>query len=120
MATKYEVEFWKGQNRQLAELLHRSTKEKADLTAKMLDNSEEAKTARAVADGLEWQVEELQAENERLYRLVRIMAFCMQDGKECDGCPLNGAQVPVAIGQDFACDGLYELLKEEVVGRWGS
>lgn len=120
MATKYEVELWKGQTRQLAELLRRNTKEKVDLTAKMLESSEEAKTARAVADGLEWQVEELQADNERLWRLVRIMAFCMQDGKDCDDCELNDAPMPVAIGRDFKCDGLYELLKDEVVGRWHS
>ena len=120
MATKYEVELWKEQCRKLTAALDRSIKEKQDLTARIMDNSEEAKTARAVADGLEWQLEELQADNERLLRLVRIMAFCMQDGKDCDECLLNGAQMPIAIGQDSICDGLYELLKEEVAGRWSS
>ena len=120
MATKYEVELWKEECRKLTAALNQSLKEQQDLTARIMDNSEEAKTARAVADGLEWQVKELQADNERLWRLVRIMAFCMQDGKDCDDCALNDAQMPVALGQDFACDGLYELLKEEVVGRWHS
>ena len=120
MATKYEVEFWKERCRKLVEALNRITDDNLAMTARLFDNSEEAKTARAVADGLEWQVEELQAENERLYRLVRIMAFCMQDGKDCDDCALNDAPMPIAIDPNFACDGLYELLKEEVVGRWHS
>ena len=66
MATKAEVEFWKDKCRKLTAALDRSIKDKDELTARLWDNSEEAKTARAVADGLEWRVEELEVENARL------------------------------------------------------
>ena len=69
MATKREVDFWKDQCRELTAALDRSLKDKHALTARIWDNSEEAKTARAIADGLEWQVEELEAENAKLREL---------------------------------------------------
>lgn len=85
MATKYEVELWKEQCRKLTAALDRSWEEKLALTARIRDNSEEAKTAKAVADGLEWQVEELQEENAKLRELVRMMQHFEELG--CCGCP---------------------------------
>ena len=80
MATKAEVEFWKDQCRKLTAALDRSLKDKHALIARIWDNSEEAKTARAVADGLEWQVEELQAENVKLRKLVQdVLPFIAEE-----------------------------------------
>lgn len=75
MATKREVDFWKDQCRELTAALDRSREDKHALTARIWDNSEEAKTARAIADGLEWQVEELEAENAKLRELCERAAI---------------------------------------------
>lgn len=73
MATAYEVDQWKDRCRRLTALLDKSRNEKEALTRRIRDNSEEAKTARALADGLEWEVEDLKVENEKLRELVRDM-----------------------------------------------
>ena len=71
MATAYEVDQWKDRCRRLTALLDKSRREKEELTRRIRDNSEEAKTARAIADGLEWEVDDLKAENAKLRELVR-------------------------------------------------
>lgn len=82
MATAYEVDQWKDRCRRLTALLDKSRNEKEALTRRIRDNSEEAKTARALADGLEWEVDDLKAENEKLRELVHDMWL---DGMcECD------------------------------------
>ena len=77
MATAYEVDQWKDRCRMLTALLDKSRSEKEALTRRIRDNSEEAKTARAIADGLEWEVEDLKAENlqlrQRVDKLIRIL-----------------------------------------------
>jgi hypothetical protein len=84
MATAYEVDQWKDRCRRLTALLDKSRREKEELTRRIRDNSEEAKTARAIADGLEWEVEDLKAENAELRELVRDM---WRDGMcDCDEC----------------------------------
>ena len=77
MATAYEVDQWKDRCRRLTALLDKSRSEREALTRRIRDNSEEAKTARAIADGLEWEVEDLKAENlqlrQRMDKLIRIL-----------------------------------------------
>lgn len=83
MATAYEVDQWKDRCRMLTALLNKSRSEKEALTRRIRDNSEEAKTARAIADGLEWEVEDLKAQNAKLKELVRDMYGC---GDSCTHC----------------------------------
>ena len=52
----------------------------------------------------------LERENAKLRELVRIMAYCMQYERECDGCALNGGSD--AITEHAGCDGLRELMRE--------
>ena len=61
MATKAEVEQWK-------------------------DLSDETEAAKAIADGLEWQVEELQAENAKLRELVSGLMCCPVYQDACVKC----------------------------------
>ena len=82
MATAYEVEQWKDRCRRLTSLLDKSRREKEELTRRIRDNSEEAKAARAIADGLEWEVDDLKAENEKLRELVRYMYRCYVRGHD--------------------------------------
>lgn len=54
-----------------------------------------------------------EAENAKLRELVRIMAYCMQEGTDCDGCKLNGgAGRNEALDAFWACDGLYDRMRE--------
>lgn len=99
MATKEEVERLKDGNRMLMAALNRSMKDKLDLTARIKDNSDEAEAAKAIADGLEWQVEELQAENAKLRELVEDMlrAWWACDDESCvHHCECDaGEEMPV-------------------------
>lgn len=52
----------------------------------------------------------LQAENAKLLELVLILAYCMSDGRDCDRCALNGADMPTP--RISACDELPEMLRE--------
>ena len=70
MATAYEVDQWKDICRNLTSLLDKSRREKEELTRRIRDNSEEASTARAIADGLEWEVDDLKAQNAKLRELL--------------------------------------------------
>jgi hypothetical protein len=54
--------------------------------------------------------ERLQAENARLRELVRVMAYCMQYERECDGCRLNGADGTITA--PVGCDGLLDRMRE--------
>ena len=52
-------------------------------------------------------------ENARLRELVRVMAYCMHEGKDCDGCKLNdGAGRIEALDAAWACDGLHDRMRE--------
>lgn len=57
-------------------------------------------------------IREYVAENTKLHKLVRIMAYCMHDGRECDQCALNGADMNVEVNQLLACDELYRRIME--------
>ena len=50
------------------------------------------------------------SENDRLRELVRVMAYCMQYERECDGCRLNGADG--IITAPVGCDGLLDRMHE--------
>lgn len=50
------------------------------------------------------------AENANLRELVRILAYCMSDGRDCDRCALNGADMPTP--RISACDSLPEMLRD--------
>lgn len=54
--------------------------------------------------------ERLNDENEKLRELVRILAYCMSEERDCDRCTLNGADMPTPIIS--ACDSLPDLLRE--------
>lgn len=95
MATAYEVDQWKDRCRRLTALLDKSRNEKEALTRRIRDNSEETKAARAIADGLAWEVEDIKAENEKLRALVSDMLRTYRNvGMICEGC-----------GYEMGCDG---------------
>ena len=50
------------------------------------------------------------AENAKLRELVSAMAYCMQYGRECDGCRLNGADGTITA--PVGCDGLLDRMRE--------
>jgi hypothetical protein len=49
-------------------------------------------------------------ENAKLRELMRVMAYCMQHGRECDGCRLNGADGTITA--PVGCDGLLDRMRE--------
>ena len=53
---------------------------------------------------------DLQAENAKLKELVRVMAYCMQCERDCDGCAMNGADGPIT--ELAGCDGLRDRMRE--------
>lgn len=59
-------------------------------------------------DGL--YIKELQVENAKLRELVRVMAYCMQYERECDGCGMNGAGGTITA--PAGCDGLLDRMRE--------
>lgn len=61
------------------------------------------KQARAVRD-------RLKAENAKLRELVRVMAYCMQEFRDCDGCAANGADG--AVTAPSGCDWLRDRMRE--------
>ena len=50
------------------------------------------------------------AENAKLRELVRVMAYCMQQGRDCDGCAANGADG--AATAPSGCDWLRDRMRE--------
>lgn len=73
MATAAEVEHWKGQ---LRDAIGRENKLRraCDEAMRLMHKAEDARaTLRAVADGLTWQVEELEDEAERLGRYIAFL-----------------------------------------------
>lgn len=60
----------------------------------------------------ECDASDFEADNAKLRELVRTMAYCMQDPKDCDKCSMNGARMRLEIDPLFACDGLYDKLRE--------
>ena len=55
-------------------------------------------------------IREYVVENAKLMKLVRVMAYCMQHERDCDGCAMNGADG--AITALSGCDGLLDRLRE--------
>lgn len=107
---------------QLAEL-KRVAESKQDIIDHMRDaNAENARlrerittqkqTIQAYRDeSREWRevAERAQAKNEQLRELVRVLCYCMQHGRECDGCRLNDADGTITA--PVGCDGLHERLR---------
>lgn len=50
------------------------------------------------------------AENAELRELVRVVVYCMQYERECDGCRLNGADGTITA--PVGCDGLFDRMRE--------
>ena len=50
-----------------------------------------------------------------LFKLARIMAYCMQHERDCDGCRLNGADGTITA--PVGCDGLLDRMRELEVAR---
>ena len=61
-------------------------------------------------DTLIREADELQAENAELRELVRVMAYCMQEFRDCDGCAANGADG--AVTAPSGCDWLRDRMRE--------
>ena len=55
-------------------------------------------------------LEKLEAENARLREMVRILAYCMSEDRNCDRCVFNGADMPTP--RISACDSLPDRLRE--------
>ena len=62
------------------------------------------------ADWQDREMERLEAENAELRELVRVMAYCMQQGRDCDGCAANGADG--AVTAPSGCDWLRDRMRE--------
>ena len=58
----------------------------------------------------ERHIEEVEAENDKLRELVDGMAYCLQHGRECDGCRLNGADGTITA--PVGCDGLLDRMRD--------
>ena len=56
------------------------------------------------------KIAELGQENAELRELVRVMAYCMQQGRDCDGCAANGADG--AATAPSGCDWLRDRMRE--------
>lgn len=56
------------------------------------------------------ELRRLQAENAKLLKLVRVMTYCMQHERDCDGCAMNGADGTITALS--GCDGLLDRLRE--------
>lgn len=52
----------------------------------------------------------LEHECDNLRELVRVMAYCMQHERECDGCSMNGSAG--IITEHAGCDELLAHLRE--------
>lgn len=50
------------------------------------------------------------AENVKLWELVNVMAYCMQQDRDCDGCATNGADGVVTAPS--GCDWLRDRMRE--------
>lgn len=55
-------------------------------------------------------IEDLRKENAKLRELVRILAYCMSEDRDCDKCVLNGADMPTP--RISACDSLPDRMRE--------
>ena len=55
-------------------------------------------------------VAELEEQNAKLRELVRVMAYCMQQVRDCDGCAANGADG--AVTAPSGCDWLRDRMRE--------
>ena len=58
--------------------------------------------------GIATAAESLEAENTKLRELVRIMAYCMQHERECDGCRINGADG--TITEPVGCVSMFDRM----------
>lgn len=65
---------------------------------------------KAHNEAVERQIATEQVENAKLLELVRVMFYCMQYERECDGCRMNGADG--AVTELVGCDGLRDRMRE--------
>ncbi len=80
MATKAEVEQWKGILRKQLEV-GRHVRAKAEEAMRIAVEAERNKQiASAISDGLQWRVDELENENAKLRELVADMWFWSYEG----------------------------------------
>lgn len=84
MATKAEVEFWKDMCRKLTGIMDRQDEIYTEVMSRLNARTEELKSLQAIVDGLEWQVEDLQAENDKLRELVRD--YYIYEHSSCYSC----------------------------------
>lgn len=62
------------------------------------------------ADASQKERKRLDYENAKLRELVRVMAYCMQHERDCDGCRMNGADG--TIEERCGCGELLDRLRE--------
>lgn len=59
---------------------------------------------------LEKMLQQAGTENAKLRELVRILAYCMSEDRDCDKCVLNDADMPTP--RISACDSLPDRIRE--------
>ena len=79
-------------------------------TAKLRElEGENARLCSCLSDDAE-NARMIMAENAKLRELVHVMAYCMQQYRDCDGCAANGADG--AVTAPSGCDWLRECMRE--------
>ena len=89
MATAAEVDFWKDMCRKQTARNDKILDMRDEAIRQQLKAEDKLKTAQAVADGLEWQVQDLEAENAKLRELVRDLWEYIYIGTARDGQSLH-------------------------------
>lgn len=112
MATKAEVEFWKDMCRKLTGIMDRQDEIYTEVMSRLNARSEELKSLQAIVDGLEWQVEDLQEENDKLRELAADMWEGYGDPR-CEECHLKDtptcADCPICAREASVIDRMREL-----------
>lgn len=86
MATAAEVDFWKDMCRRQTNHNNKIRNQRDEAIRQQLAAEDARKTAQAVADGLEWRVQELEKDNAKLRELVRDMLRWMPCPRPCSRC----------------------------------
>ena len=71
--------------------------------------------ARGAGKAARWytsRIHELEADNAKLRGLALILLNCAGSVDRCDNCMLNGNPYDVVVRDWFACDTLYDMVKE--------
>lgn len=84
----------------------------SDLDAENVKLRMEVTSLEAALDGMHLIREMDVAENDHLRTLARTLYYCGQDGKDCDQCAMNGADMRVRLSETEHCDGVNALVRK--------